>query len=207
MAITLFPISSFPTIEWSIFTASMSFLPTPDSPLPSGCPHPLKLLFSKVAIGQVQPSILSHFRAQCLDLFSMHSHFKNNLSVPQALNILMSSRFNSSSSNPPLNLKFAYQNAYLPSPLGSWMSISMLIRLKPNSWFPPPPTPSKLLLLHCSPSQSLPVQTLSRAWSHPWCFPNVTPHIGKPVNSASAMHLPTPHTSFTPTLPQATVLQ
>lgn len=70
----------------------------------------------------------------------------------------MAPQFNSASSNSLLNIRFIYGNAYLIYPLGSWMSISKLIHLKPNSWFPPPSTPSKLLFLQYYLSQSLPVK-------------------------------------------------
>lgn len=85
---------------------------------------------------------------------------------------------NSAFSNSLLNVTLIYENAYLIYPLGSWMSISKLVHLKPNSWFPPPPTSPKLQFLQCSPSQSLPMK-----------IPLFTPHL----TSASLSAPPSSH--------------
>lgn len=85
-------------------------------------------------------------------------------------------QLNYSFSNSSLSYRFVYQNAYLTSPVGSWMSISKLIHLKPNSWFLPPRILPKLP----RPPQYFPSQSLTMEIDASFYF---TPHISKPISS------------------------
>lgn len=118
--------------------------------------------------------------------------------VPQALNILMAPQFNSSSSTSPLSFRFTCWIAYLISPIGSWMNISKLVRLKPNLIFTSTHTPKTSPAVFPI-SESTNAYVERKTWSHPWC--SFLCHTSHQQTYQLYLYLESVHFSTLPSLP------